>query len=189
MAAFAVNDAYYAIDARGDVWTIELLDATRDPAFARRSSIASGRSDIGYLDYSEPIPDLSIWCDALARQRQALESIIVAHAGRSFDIRPIDFRVGDDRLLQALTPDGRTLTVGPYAHGLFRGVMSMPERWLTTSEVAKTLGISPTAVRQLERAGKIAAHRTPGNHRRFLYTDVVKLLREREAELRTLGTS
>lgn len=180
MATFVIDDACYAIDSRDEIWTIDILDATRDPAFARRASVASMRADVGFLDYSEPIPDISTWCDVVARQRQALESVIVAYVEQTSGVRPIDFRIDNDGLLEALTPDGRALTVGPYAHGLFRGAISMPERWLTTSEVAKTLGVSPTAVRQLERAGKISARRTPGNHRRFLYTEVVRLLRERE---------
>lgn len=183
LTAFAVGDACYAIDARGGVWTIDVLDATRDPAFARRALASSDRAEVGFIDYSEPLPGLSMWCDDLAAQREALESIVVAHVERALGVRPIDFRVGDDGALQALTLEGRTVSVGPYAHGLFRGAASMPERWMTTSEVAKTLGVSPTAVRQLERAGKIAAHRTSGNHRRFLYSDVVRLLRERQAGL------
>ena len=43
---------------------------------------------------------------------------------------------------------------------------------LTAKQVANLLTISPQAVRNLERTGKLPSIRTAGGHRRFPYEDV-----------------
>lgn len=49
------------------------------------------------------------------------------------------------------------------------------QRWLTVSEVARRLGLSPDGVRHLERRGRLRAIRTEGKAR-------VRLFREAEVE-------
>jgi excisionase family DNA binding protein len=49
------------------------------------------------------------------------------------------------------------------------------ERYLTPTEVAKMLNVSPITVRQWAQKGMIKAEVTPGGHRRFKLEEVLKL--------------
>ena len=48
--------------------------------------------------------------------------------------------------------------------------------WLRVSDVARLLGVSANTVRRWTDAERIAAHRSPGGHRRYLAADVMALL-------------
>jgi len=48
--------------------------------------------------------------------------------------------------------------------------------WLRVGDVAGALGVSPNTVRRWTDVGRIAAHRSPGGHRRYLAADVQALL-------------
>ncbi|MEI6449568.1 MAG: GAF domain-containing protein [Actinomycetes bacterium] len=52
--------------------------------------------------------------------------------------------------------------------------------WLHVADVARLLGVSDNTVRRWTDAGRIAAYRSPGGHRRFLAEDVQALLAEEE---------
>ena len=52
----------------------------------------------------------------------------------------------------------------------------MAERLLTPSEVAALFRVDPKTVTRWAAAGRIASLRTPGGHRRFLETEVRRLL-------------
>ena len=54
--------------------------------------------------------------------------------------------------------------------------------WLRVGDVAKLLGVSPNTVRRWTDVGRIAAHRSPGGHRRYLADDVLALLPQDESE-------
>lgn len=63
----------------------------------------------------------------------------------------------------------------------------MPEvqpesKLLTPGEVATMFRVDPRTVTRWEKAGKIAAVRTPGGHRRFRESDVLALLRGDDGE-------
>ena len=49
-------------------------------------------------------------------------------------------------------------------------------RWLRVTEVARLLGVSANTVRRWTDAGTLAAHRSPGGHRRYREADVLALL-------------
>ncbi len=49
--------------------------------------------------------------------------------------------------------------------------------WLRVADVAELLGVSVNTVRRWTDAGRIAAHRSPGGHRRYRATDVEALAR------------
>lgn len=51
-----------------------------------------------------------------------------------------------------------------------------PEALLPIGDVARLAGVTVATIRNWERAGKIAAVRTPTNQRRFRQSDVAALL-------------
>jgi excisionase family DNA binding protein len=56
----------------------------------------------------------------------------------------------------------------------------MRDRWLTVSDVAKILGVTPDAIRGLDRRGWLRANRTLGGVRLFRSSDVERLRQRRE---------
>ncbi|HEY5388248.1 MAG TPA: GAF domain-containing protein, partial [Thermoleophilia bacterium] len=54
--------------------------------------------------------------------------------------------------------------------------------WLHVADVSRLLGVSANTVRRWTDAGRIAAYRSPGGHRRYLAEDVHALLAEEEVE-------
>ena len=48
--------------------------------------------------------------------------------------------------------------------------------WLRVADVAALMGVSANTVRRWTDAGRIAAHRSPGGHRRYLAADVSALM-------------
>jgi excisionase family DNA binding protein len=53
--------------------------------------------------------------------------------------------------------------------------MKKENEWLTPAEAARLMGCHAQSLRRWEREGKIKAHRTPGNQRRFRKEDVERL--------------
>src|SRR5665647_1820406 len=54
--------------------------------------------------------------------------------------------------------------------------------WLRVADVARLLGVSVNTVRRWTDAGRIAAYRSPGGHRRYLAEDILALLTDEEVE-------
>jgi len=54
--------------------------------------------------------------------------------------------------------------------------------WLRVGDVADVLGVSPNTVRRWTDVGRIAAHRSPGGHRRYLADDVHALVPNEEGD-------
>lgn len=52
----------------------------------------------------------------------------------------------------------------------------VPADWLTVGQAAQLTGLSAQTIRRYERAGRLLAHRTPTNQRRFKRKDVEALL-------------
>ncbi|MBT4306227.1 MAG: helix-turn-helix domain-containing protein [Chloroflexi bacterium] len=48
----------------------------------------------------------------------------------------------------------------------------MPGNWLSSSEIAKLLGVHPSTVRNWADQGVLPVHRTQGGHRRFMRSEV-----------------
>jgi excisionase family DNA binding protein len=48
--------------------------------------------------------------------------------------------------------------------------------WLRVADAARLLGVSANTVRRWTDAGRLAAHRSPGGHRRYRADDVLALL-------------
>ena len=59
-----------------------------------------------------------------------------------------------------------------------------PAAYLTPTEVAELLLVSPVTVRQWAQKGELKALTTPGGHRRFLYRDIEQFARSRNITLR-----
>ncbi|MED5373468.1 MAG: response regulator [Myxococcota bacterium] len=55
---------------------------------------------------------------------------------------------------------------------------SSDQRFLTTHQVAKLLGVSLPTVVNWVNAGKLSAHRTPGGHRRIARSDLLRFARD-----------
>jgi excisionase family DNA binding protein len=55
-------------------------------------------------------------------------------------------------------------------------------KFLTVSEAARRIGVTPTTVRALELAGKLPAQRTETGVRFFEAADVDRLVRKRQRE-------
>jgi len=54
----------------------------------------------------------------------------------------------------------------------------MPKKFLTVSEVAKIIGVTPLTVRNWDKAGRLTAHRNPfNNYRMYRVEDVEDILR------------
>jgi excisionase family DNA binding protein len=53
------------------------------------------------------------------------------------------------------------------------------EEYMTPREVAEAFGVSPKTVTRWVKAGKLTSVRTPGNHRRYLRSQVQALLNGR----------
>jgi excisionase family DNA binding protein len=49
---------------------------------------------------------------------------------------------------------------------------TMPDDWLSLSDVAKILGVHPSTVRSWSNQGLMPVHRTQGGHRRYLRSEV-----------------
>lgn len=54
--------------------------------------------------------------------------------------------------------------------------MESTDTYLTIGEVADALRVTVPTVRNYERAGKLSAIRTPGNHRRFAASQIAAIL-------------
>ena len=65
-----------------------------------------------------------------------------------------------------------------------KAVKDKPATYLTPTDVAKLLMVSPVTVRQWAQKGELKALTTPGGHRRFQYQDVVQFARSRNIALR-----
>lgn len=61
-----------------------------------------------------------------------------------------------------------------------RALLSEHEECLPPREAARRLGTSIRALRAMEKAGKLTARRTKGNHRRYPVSGVEALLRARQ---------
>lgn len=55
---------------------------------------------------------------------------------------------------------------------------AMEDRLLTPGEVAKLFRVDPKTVTRWAVVGRLPSVKTPGGHRRFWRSDVVRLLRE-----------
>lgn len=53
---------------------------------------------------------------------------------------------------------------------------TLPPTYLSVGQAARALGVSVTTIRRWTDQGILGAARTPGNQRRYLRTDVEKLL-------------
>jgi excisionase family DNA binding protein len=53
--------------------------------------------------------------------------------------------------------------------------MDIPERLLTPKEVAELFRVDPKTVTRWAVAGRLGSIRTPGGHRRFRESEVIKL--------------
>ena len=62
-----------------------------------------------------------------------------------------------------------------HPHNATERAQSVPE-WLTRSEAAEILRISPHTFDRYRREGKIPRYRTPGSHPRYKRSDVEALL-------------
>jgi excisionase family DNA binding protein len=60
------------------------------------------------------------------------------------------------------------------------GVIDVDFKILGTTDAAMVLGVSAEFVRQLERAGKLPAEKTPSGRRIFRVEDVKRMAAERE---------
>lgn len=61
------------------------------------------------------------------------------------------------------------------------------QEWITRSEAAQILRISPHTFDKYRRQGKIERYRTPGSHPRYRRADVVALLTPQDDEAREAG--
>ena len=56
-----------------------------------------------------------------------------------------------------------------------------PDRTYSTTSAARHLGVSASTLRDLERRGKVDSTRTPGRHRRFSGSALLRLREESNA--------
>ena len=55
----------------------------------------------------------------------------------------------------------------------------MPKKFLTVSEVAKLMGVTPLTVRNWDKKSKLTAHRNPmNNYRMYKIEDIENLIQE-----------
>jgi excisionase family DNA binding protein len=61
--------------------------------------------------------------------------------------------------------------------------MQVPERLLTTGEVALMFRVDPKTVTRWASSGRVGSIRTPGGHRRFREAEINRLLADRIPEV------
>lgn len=57
-----------------------------------------------------------------------------------------------------------------------------PGTFLDIRTAANRLGVNPETLRRWDRKGTLRAYRTPGGYRRFLASDIAKVLKTRKNE-------
>ena len=62
-------------------------------------------------------------------------------------------------------------------------IASPPSReWLSVHEASELLGVVPATLRRWSTAGRVSSFTTPGGHRRFSRTEILRLLPSQEPE-------
>lgn len=60
--------------------------------------------------------------------------------------------------------------------------MAEPERLLTPAEVSRLFHVDPVTVTRWAKKGKLTSIRTLGGHRRYLESEVMRLLKESQVD-------